>query len=325
MKAGESPDTSRENTGLLLLDKEPGITSFQALNQVKKDFSTTKVGHTGTLDKFASGLLLVLVGRAVKLAPWFSGCDKRYEGIIEFGTETDTLDPEGVIIAEGPVPGGERLEAALAQFRGPIEQAPPAYSAVHVNGERAYKQARSGVAVEMKIRPVTIHALELRSYEPPLAHISVHCSKGTYIRSLARDIALAAGSRGHLTALRRTQVAGFLLSDVPPNRSLLSITPQVFSALGIPSLEADDAAARALVQGKPIGPLVESEKLRPCGETPLFSEAPFGGGASGRPSASGDAAGVFDTTGRIIAVIEKKENRWSYGYVFSGGGGHANP
>ncbi|GHV81470.1 hypothetical protein AGMMS49991_00280 [Spirochaetia bacterium] len=202
-----------DRSGLVLLDKKPGLTSFQALNQVKKAFSTPKVGHTGTLDKFASGLLLVLVGRAVKLAPWFNGCDKRYEGTIRFGAETDTLDPEGAVIAEEAPPGREALEAVLEQFRGDILQAPPAYSAVHIDGARAHELARSGVDVEMKKRPVSVYALELVSYQPPEAQIRVHCSKGTYIRSLARDIALAAGSRAHLTALKRTQIAGFHLAD----------------------------------------------------------------------------------------------------------------
>ncbi|MDR2029779.1 MAG: tRNA pseudouridine(55) synthase TruB, partial [Treponema sp.] len=206
-----APEASAEKTGLLLLNKSPGLTSFESLYLVKKALATPKVGHTGTLDKFASGLLLVLVGRALKLCPWFSGCDKRYEAVIRFGVETDTLDPEGSPVARGEAPSPAALEAAMALFRGELLQTPPAYSAVHVGGERAYKLARSGRAVEMRQRPVTIYGLELSSYDPPLASIRVHCSAGTYIRSLARDIALAAGSRGHLSALNRTQVAGFKL------------------------------------------------------------------------------------------------------------------
>jgi len=167
-----------ECSGIVLLNKSPGITSFQALNEIKKAFSTGKVGHTGTLDKFASGLLLVLVGRAGKLAPWFSGCDKEYEGAIKFGVETDTLDPEGMVVAEASPPDRETLEKALAAFRGDILQAPPVYSAVHIDGERAHKLARSGAAVEMPKRPVSIYALDLLSYEPPLARIRVSVPRG---------------------------------------------------------------------------------------------------------------------------------------------------
>ena len=277
------------------------------MNEVKKAFSTGKVGHTGTLDKFASGLLLVLIGRAVKLTPWVSGCDKEYEGTIGFGTETDTLDPEGVPVAEAPLPDRETLEAALPRFMGPILQAPPAYSAVHIDGKRAYALARSGMPVEMRERPVVIHALELRSFEPPLARVWVRCSKGTYIRSLARDLALAAGSRGHLAALTRTGIAGFRLSgavDSPVPSSLRPVTPAMFAALGIPCMEAEDGAVPGLRQGKPMAPLLASGALR------VFP---------GEADRSLNHAGVFDKNGSLIAVIEKKDGgSWGYGYVYAG-------
>jgi tRNA pseudouridine55 synthase len=290
-------------SGFILLNKEPGITSFQALNRIKKACGTGKVGHTGTLDKFASGLLLVLAGRAVKLTPWFSGCDKEYEGTIQFGTETDTLDPEGVPVAEAPPPGRETLEAVLPRFIGDLLQSPPAYSAVHVDGERAYKLARSGEAVEMKKRPVVIHTLELLSYEPPLAGIRVRCSKGTYIRSLARDLALASGSRGHLAALTRTGIAGFRLEEAADD-SLRPLTSGVFQALGIPRMTAEDPAIPWIVRGKPLAPLMKSDALR-------F----FPGEGENSPA----CAGVFDGAGNLIAVIEKKDkDRWVYGYVYAG-------
>jgi tRNA pseudouridine55 synthase len=124
-------------SGLLILNKKPGVTSFEALGVVKRSLGTGKVGHTGTLDKFAQGLLLVLAGRALKLSSWFTHCDKRYRGTIHFGVETDTLDPEGVITGEAAVPSRENLEQALCRFRGEIMQTPPAYSAIHINGKRA--------------------------------------------------------------------------------------------------------------------------------------------------------------------------------------------
>jgi tRNA pseudouridine55 synthase len=305
MKTGENFGSTV--SGFILLNKKPGITSFQALNEIKKTFSTGKAGHTGTLDKFASGLLLVLIGRAVKLTPWFSGCDKEYEGTIRFGTETDTLDPEGTPVAEAPPPDREALEAVFPRFTGDILQTPPAYSAVHVGGRRAHELARSGTPVEMRERPVAVRSLELLSFEPPLARIRVRCSKGTYIRSLARDIALAAGSRGCLAALTRTGVAGFRLdgaADDPVPSDLRPVTPEAFTALGIPCMEAEDDAVSGLRRGRSLAPLLKSGALR------------FFSGEGNLPPA---CAGVFDKNGELIAVIEKKDGGpWVYGYVYAG-------
>jgi tRNA pseudouridine55 synthase len=208
--------------GIILFNKPSGVTSFDALRDIKRALRTGKVGHTGTLDKFAQGLLVVLASRALKLSRWFSGCDKKYIGKIQFGIETDTLDPEGEPIAQAPLPTREQVENALSQFRGDIMQAPPLYSAIHINGKRASQLARAGKQIEMKKRSVHIFALELRSWDPPFAEIFVHCSSGTYIRSLARDIALAAGSRAHLTELTRTHVAGLKLSETLEVRSVSS-------------------------------------------------------------------------------------------------------
>jgi tRNA pseudouridine55 synthase len=214
-------------SGYLLLNKKSGVTSFGALNAVKKALGTGKVGHTGTLDKFASGLLIVLVGRATKFAPLFSGSDKYYDGVIMFGTETDTLDPEGVPVAEATAPSREVVLSVLPQFRGDLLQEPPVYSAIHINGQRASRLVRNGTAVEIQKRPVSIYELSLVSYEPPLANIHVHCSKGTYIRSLARDIAISAGSRGYLVALNRTQIAGFRLDDAISSDSTADLTTAI--------------------------------------------------------------------------------------------------
>jgi tRNA pseudouridine55 synthase len=170
--------TPNESAGVLLLNKSPGYTSFESLGAVKKALATGKVGHTGTLDKFATGLLVVLAGWALKLSPWFDRCDKRYRGTIRFGVETDTLDGEGSPIATAEPPSREALERALDQFRGDILQAPPAYSAIHIGGRRAHELARSGKAPEMPKRPVTIYELELCYYEPPLAEVYARCSKG---------------------------------------------------------------------------------------------------------------------------------------------------
>ncbi|MDR1108778.1 MAG: tRNA pseudouridine(55) synthase TruB [Spirochaetaceae bacterium] len=319
-----SPVTFREPSGLLLLNKAPGLTSFQSLNGVKKALATPKVGHTGTLDKFASGLLVVLAGRAVKLTPWFSGCDKQYEGTIRFGVETDTLDPEGLPVAQGEIPSKEALEAVLPRFRGDILQAPPAYSAIHLGGQRASRLAREGKPVEMKERPVTVYALELRSYEPPRACIHVHCSRGTYIRSLARDIALAAGSRGHLEALTRTRVAGFSLSGAlelsasTPAEELLGalkpLSPGIFERLGLPAVLVDDAAAESIVRGVPLERLIQEKKVLPPENADALAAGLF------------RSAAALSGEGGFLGIIEQKSGertgertggRWSYGYVYA--------
>jgi tRNA pseudouridine55 synthase len=297
--------TAAEHSGLLLLKKNPGLTSFGSLQLVKKALATGKVGHTGTLDKFACGLLLVLAGRALKLAQWFTGAPKEYEGTLRFGVETSTLDPEGETIAQGPVPSREEVERVLPLFRGDILQAPPLYSAVHINGERAHELARAGKTPEMKKRPVSVYALELLSWEPPFARIRVRCSAGTYIRSLARDIALAAGSRAHLTALTRAGIGKFRLEDAfdpgDGEAALLSaLTPvgtETFGALGLPYYRAGEEALAGMIHGKPLAA--------------LFTDLP-----------DAPVLGIFrkglQTGEELAAVLEQKQGKWSYGHVFAG-------
>jgi tRNA pseudouridine55 synthase len=245
-----------------LLNKISGITSFRALYPVKKALVSGKVGHAGTLDKFAEGLLVVLIGKALKLSSFFAKCNKRYEALVRLGAETDTLDPEGTVVAKAPPPAENALEAAMARFRGSIMQKPPAFSAIHLDGKRAYQFARNGIPVNMPPRPVTIYELTLLSYEPPFARIAVLCSSGTYIRALARDIAIAAGSRAHLAGLTRTQSGSFELPDAlnlkdweNPNPddirgALRPIDEAVFASISIPIRYVDEETAAAMRQGK---------------------------------------------------------------------------
>ncbi|MDR0623250.1 MAG: tRNA pseudouridine(55) synthase TruB [Treponema sp.] len=303
--------------GLLLLHKQPGVTSFESLYEVKRALGISRVGHTGTLDKFAEGLLPVLAGRAVKLTPWFSHSDKQYRGKIRFGFETDTLDPEGQTVAESGVPSREAVEEALSLFRGGILQAPPLYSAIHLDGRRASERARAGETPEMKKRPVSIYCLDLISWDPPFAEIAVHCSSGTYIRSLARDLARAAGSCGCLAALTRTRVAGFDLSQAvrgdDPNlrAALLPISRKVFEALGLPWFDLDEECVQYIIQGKPLSYVLEDRRLRYPASVCGSVEHP-------------EAAGVF-CGDLFAAVIEKKTETgggtvWSYGYVYAAAG-----
>ena len=208
MTDGSRPERSR----LVLLDKASGVTSFQAISSIKR-IVNKKTGHAGTLDKFAEGLLIVLTGSLTRMNPLFSGMDKKYVGTICFGEETDTLDPEGEVIKEAGIPTLAMIESVLPAFRGRIDQTPPVYSAVHVNGKRAYKEARAGNIPAIPSRSVVIHGLEILDWRPPLLEIAVHCSKGTYIRSLARDIGAAAGSAAYLSRLVRTSIGQFELSE----------------------------------------------------------------------------------------------------------------
>lgn len=200
-------------SGLILLNKMANKTSFSSLSSIKKRLNTSKVGHTGTLDKFAEGLLIVLVGKMTKLTSFFTHFSKTYVTTIQFGIETDTLDPEGRIVAESRVPSQSALANALSVFEGPSLQIPPLYSAVHVKGERAYRLAREGKNVELTARPIVIHSLSLLSYEPPFLKLRVECSKGTYIRSLARDIAHHCNAVGFVYELRRERIGAFTLEN----------------------------------------------------------------------------------------------------------------
>ncbi len=201
-------------SALLLINKPSGVTSFSSLSPVKRHVNK-KTGHAGTLDKFANGLMIVLTGSFTKLNPIFSSLDKSYRAVIELGKETDTLDPEGDVIATADIPSREKItEVINTSFLGTISQRPPLYSAIHINGKRAHSIARSGrTDIVPDARPVTIHSIEIVSFEGAFLTLDISCSKGTYIRSLARDIAQAADSRGYVTELQRTRIGPYVLSD----------------------------------------------------------------------------------------------------------------
>lgn len=218
-----------------LSDKKEDITSFSSLGEYKRLYKGEKIGHAGTLDKFASGLMIVLIGGATKLNPIFSSFDKRYIATIKFGEETDTLDREGrVVKTSSYIPSLDEVQKVLFKFLGPQKQIPPVYSAIHVNGKRAYKEARKDNVVEMSERDIEIKSISLLSHSGDEAVIDVRVSKGTYIRSLARDIASSLGSCGHLVALRRTEVGPFTLSDLEEDTSVLIEKTKLFGSLYFP-------------------------------------------------------------------------------------------
>ncbi len=198
---------------ILLVDKKEGLTSFQSLNLIKKNIDK-KVGHCGTLDKFASGLMIVLTNRYTKLNSIFSNKDKEYEALFEFGIETDTLDPEGKIIKEGKAPTLKDIENAIKNnLTGKILQEPPIYSAIHVNGERAYKLARNNKITKMDKRECFIHKFDIIEYNKPFLKSKIKVSKGTYIRSIARDLGKLTNSCAYVKSLRRTKIGNYSIKD----------------------------------------------------------------------------------------------------------------
>jgi tRNA pseudouridine55 synthase len=201
-------------TGLLLVDKPKGRTSFAVLRALRPALGR-KLGHAGTLDPFATGLLLVVAGRATRLAAYLSGVDKRYEAVVQFGAVSTTLDPEGQITPGGPATDADAVTAAAEGLVGEILQAVPAASAVKVDGERSYARMRRGEAVVPPPRRVTIHELRVEGFDhrTQRAAIAVRCSKGTYIRQVAADLGSATGAGAYCLELRRTDAGSFAVAD----------------------------------------------------------------------------------------------------------------
>lgn len=273
--------------GWIILDKPYGLGSTQAVAVVKRclreaGLPKVKIGHGGTLDPLATGVLPIALGEATKLAGRMLDSDKAYDFCVKFGAETDTLDAEGQVIATSDAqPTAAEIEAILPRFTGPIEQMPPAYSALKVDGRRAYDLARAGEAVELQTRAVTIHALTLLSCDAESATFSATVSKGTYIRSLARDIAHALGTVGHVTMLRRTKAGPFALesaisldklNEAAKGRIIAQhVLPLTVGLDDIPALSVTPAEALALKQGKQLlgGPRKQGLMLALEGETPI--------------------------------------------------------
>jgi tRNA pseudouridine55 synthase len=213
--------------GLLVIDKPRGITSRDAINRIERQLPRgTKIGHTGTLDPLATGVLVVCLGRATRLAEYVQAMNKTYQSTFMLGACSDTDDADGTVKpAENPQPLSlDQVASALQTFVGEIEQVPPAFSAVLVGGARAYDLARAGETVELKPRRVVVHEIKLLAYSWPNVDVEIRCGKGTYIRSIARDLGEKLGCRGLVAALRRTRVGPFRAEDtLPPDADLVTI------------------------------------------------------------------------------------------------------
>lgn len=209
-------------SGVLVVDKPIGLTSHDVVQILRRGTGIRRAGHTGTLDPRASGVLVILIGPAVRLSEYVSASDKRYQATVRLGSSTDTYDAEGRITQVSPVGNisEEEFNEILQQFVGEIEQVPPPYSAVKIKGKKAYEMARQGEEVDLEPRVIQVYSLEVLEWAPPEAVIDVYCSSGTYVRSLANDLGKALGTGAHLVGLRRTKSGRFTLRDAVPLRRL---------------------------------------------------------------------------------------------------------
>ncbi len=204
--------------GVLLLDKPPGMTSHDVVDRIRRAAHMRRVGHTGTLDPSATGLLIICLGEATRLSEYLTRLDKVYEGYLRFGVVTDSYDMAGKVLEENPVPdiGPEEIQEAFDALSGEIQQVPPMVSAVKVGGQRLYKLARKGQTVEREPRNVTVKEFRLLDYDPPLARFRVECTSGTYVRALCHDVGGAIGCGGTLDSLRRTAVGRHRVENATP-------------------------------------------------------------------------------------------------------------
>jgi len=246
------------SSGFLLIDKPAGLTSHDAVDRVRRAVGVRRVGHAGTLDPAATGLLLMAVGRATRLLRFVGDLGKEYEGTGLLGVETDTLDADGAVVggdaqAVGRV-SDETLQAAMAALVGAIEQVPPAYSAVKVGGERLYRAARRGEAVAAPPRIVTVDAFDLVRFEPPAFDFRVACSGGTYVRSLVADVGARLGCGAHLTRLRRTAIGPFRVAAARPPDDPGPATDPGAALAHLSEVRVTEEEAVAVSHGRVLGP-----------------------------------------------------------------------
>ncbi len=283
MKADARPKRVRVPVhGVLLLDKPAGLSSNDALIKAKRLLNAEKAGHTGTLDPFATGLLPLCFGEATKFAQDLLDADKTYETTVHLGVTTSTGDTEGEVIDNRPVDvSPEQIEAALAAFRGPIDQVPPMHSALKRDGRPLYEYARAGITLEREARRVTIHALTLLGLEPPFLRLAVTCSKGTYIRVLGEDIGAALGCGAHLNALRRTAVGNLSiaqavtleqLAGLPEPDRAASLAPVDALLSSFSQLMLDDELSRRFLHGQRLA-LAGMEGLPQAGRVRVYRQS----------------------------------------------------
>jgi tRNA pseudouridine55 synthase len=238
--------------GLAIIDKPAGVTSHDVVNQLRKILGERRIGHAGTLDPDATGVLLVGVGYVTRLMQFLSGMDKTYTAEVVFGTETNTLDSAGVVTATHDMPdlSIEKIREAAAKLTGPIMQVPPMVSALRVDGRRLHELAREGVVVERKARPVTVYSYDIEPTPDPLVvRIEVRCSSGTYVRTLAADLGTLLGGGAHLRNLRRTSIGDFTENDALAPEQVKLLEP-ITALRSMTKVIADEATATAIRNGR---------------------------------------------------------------------------
>jgi tRNA pseudouridine55 synthase len=288
--------------GVLVIDKPQGPTSFEVVRRVRSALGSKRAGHTGTLDPMATGVLPVCVGEATKLAGLLTEGDKAYDAVIRLGVVTDTQDVTGTPLESRPVPplSTELLEAALGKFRGSFLQVPPMYSAVKVKGKRLYEHARAGESVERAPRQVTVYSLVLRDFSASECTLSVRCSKGFFVRSLAEDLGRALGCGGTLKSLRRTQSGPFGLDRALPLSQVEALG--VAGPAGRAELEARMVPMADALPDLPVVRVAEKDVSRVLHGVPLVLGA----------DAPGGRVRVLGPDGGLLAVGEVYEGRLGY-------------
>jgi tRNA pseudouridine55 synthase len=288
--------------GILLLDKPVGVSSFQALRPLKRLFPKTKIGHAGTLDPAASGLLLIGIGSGTRLLEYLEGMPKAYAFTARFGLVSDSYDLEGAV---EPHPGAAsasgldaaKVTAALPPFRGPIRQTPPAYSAIKVGGERAYDLARAGETVVLEPRDVTVHSLELKAFHPangsagPSADLVLHCSKGTYVRSLVNDLGAALGCGAVTDKIRRLAIGPFRVEDALAPEALvpgMALRPMDEAVSHLPAAVVPDTHVARFLNGQAV--------------VPVSVPAPPAEAAGAPAEAADSEYRALDESGRLLAI-----------------------
>jgi tRNA pseudouridine55 synthase len=282
--------------GFLNIDKPPGMTSHDVVARVRRVAGQKRVGHAGTLDPAATGVLPIALGQATRLVEYLADARKGYRATIALGVRTETDDAEGAVVERRAPPplDAAALESVLAHFQGPIMQVPPAYSALHHQGKRLYELARAGVAPEIAARPVTIDSLSLLDWTPPLLEVEVVCGKGTYIRALARDIGEQLGCGAHLARLTRTFVGRFGLDTA---LGLDALTPEALQSRLLPPALAVAEWPQVAVSAE------EARALRNGQRIPQRESASF--------------AAAYGPDGMLVALLEPMDASWRPAKVFA--------
>lgn len=276
---------TRQADGVLLVDKPAGVTSHDVVAAARRALGVRRIGHAGTLDPFATGLLVLLVGRATRLLPYVEGEPKVYEATIRFGAETTTDDATGDVTVCAPLPARDAVERGMTALTGTLDQLPPAFSAKKVGGRRAYDAARRGEAIALAPARVRVDRWELRAWRLDEIDVTITCGAGTYIRALARDLGRLAGSAAHLTALRRVRSGPFTVSDAASlddvRAGRATLRPVLDAMPSLPVERIDEPALVRVARGQ---------------DVPATSLAP--------------RAALVDPDGAVVAIGERRGERW---------------